>query len=91
MKGMDYVLQGRPEDCTGCNLCYESARQKTGIDPSRAINMQPRLAHLAGEKWQFLPATAGHSRILRLERIDIRTSQLITPLFEFSGACAGLR
>ncbi|VTP68987.1 pyruvate:ferredoxin (flavodoxin) oxidoreductase [Leclercia adecarboxylata] len=24
-----------------------------------------------------------------LERIDIRTSQLITPLFEYSGACSG--
>ncbi|MDH4996195.1 pyruvate:ferredoxin (flavodoxin) oxidoreductase, partial [Escherichia coli] len=25
----------------------------------------------------------------KLERIDIRTSQLITPLFEYSGACSG--
>lgn len=25
----------------------------------------------------------------QLERIDIRTSQLITPLFEYSGACSG--
>lgn len=91
MKGMDYVLQVAPEDCTGCNLCYEVCPAKDREDPSvRAINMQPRLAHLAEEKANFdfflqLPDTPAS----RLERIDIRTSQLITPLFEFSGACAG--
>lgn len=91
MKGLDYVLQVAPEDCTGCNLCYEVCPAKDRENPAiRAINMQPRLAHLTEEKVNFdfflqlpdLPAS-------QIERIDIRTSQLITPLFEYSGACAG--
>ncbi len=91
MKGLDYVLQVAPEDCTGCNLCYEVCPAKDRENPAiRAINMQPRLAHLAEEKANFdfflqLPDTPAS----QIERIDIRTSQLITPLFEYSGACAG--
>ena len=91
MKGMDYVLQVAPEDCTGCNLCYEVCPAKDRENPEiRAINMQPRLEHLAEEKNNFnfflqLPDTS----VSQLERIDIRTSQFVTPLFEYSGACAG--
>lgn len=91
MKGLDYVLQVAPEDCTGCNLCYEVCPAKDRENPAiRAINMQPRLAHLTEEKANFdfflqLPDTSAS----QIERIDIRTSQLITPLFEYSGACAG--
>lgn len=91
MQGQRYVLQVAPEDCTGCRLCVEVC---PAIDRNnsirKAINMQPRLDHLSTEKNNFdyfchLPERDKQS----LERIDIRTSQLLTPLFEFSGACAG--
>lgn len=91
MKGQRYVLQVAPEDCTGCNLCVEvcPSRDRNNVD-IKSINMKPRLEHLDVEKTNFdfflsLPDRE-HSTI---ERIDIRTSQLLTPLFEFSGACAG--
>lgn len=91
MRGQKYVLQVAPEDCTGCNLCVEvcpaSDRQHPDI---KAINMKPRLAHVETEKANYdaflaLPEITA----AQLERIDIRTSQLITPLFEYSGACSG--
>lgn len=91
MRGLNYILQVAPEDCTGCNLCYEVCPAKERQNPQiHAINMQPRVEHLATEKINFnfflqIPDIAPH----QLERIDIRTSQLITPLFEYSGACAG--
>lgn len=91
MRGSNYVLQVAPEDCTGCNLCYEVCPAKDRQNPQiRAINMQSRVEHLIEEKINFnfflqIPDIAPH----QLERIDIRTSQLITPLFEYSGACAG--
>ncbi|MCL2898193.1 pyruvate:ferredoxin (flavodoxin) oxidoreductase [Brenneria tiliae] len=91
MRGQKYVLQVAPEDCTGCNLCVEVCPAKDRQDPTiKAINMESRLDNLAVEKenFDFFMALPEIDRS-RLERIDIRTSQLISPLFEYSGACSG--
>ncbi len=91
MRGQKYVLQVAPEDCTGCNLCVEVCPAKDRQNPEiKAINMASRLEHVEEEKTHYdffldLPEMA----VSQLERIDIRTSQLITPLFEYSGACSG--
>ncbi|MFP9230016.1 pyruvate:ferredoxin (flavodoxin) oxidoreductase [Pectobacterium cacticida] len=91
MRGQKYVLQVAPEDCTGCNLCVEVCPAKDRQNPQiKAINMASRLDNLATEKENFdfflhLPEIDKST----LERIDIRTSQLISPLFEYSGACSG--
>ncbi|MFP1878651.1 pyruvate:ferredoxin (flavodoxin) oxidoreductase [Lonsdalea quercina] len=91
MRGQKYVLQVAPEDCTGCNLCVEVCPAKDRQNPEiKAINMKPRLEHVEEEKTHYdfflnLPEIDRN----KLERIDIRTSQLITPLFEYSGACSG--
>ncbi|WP_145590627.1 pyruvate:ferredoxin (flavodoxin) oxidoreductase [Yersinia aleksiciae] len=91
MRGQKYVLQVAPEDCTGCNLCYEVCPAKDRQNPEiRAINMKPRLAHLVEEKahYDFFLQLPEIDKT-QMERIDIRTSQLISPLFEYSGACSG--
>ncbi|MGP3170261.1 amino acid permease [Serratia ureilytica] len=91
MRGQKYVLQVAPEDCTGCNLCVEVCPAKDRQNPEiKAINMASRLDNLTAEKDNYdfflqLPEID----TAQLERIDIRTSQLITPLFEYSGACSG--
>ncbi|WP_421304469.1 pyruvate:ferredoxin (flavodoxin) oxidoreductase [Aeromonas veronii] len=91
MRGQQYVLQVAPEDCTGCNLCVEVCPAKDRNNPDRkAINMASRLDHLDEQKANYdffldLPERCAE----QLERIDIRTSQLISPLFEYSGACSG--
>jgi len=91
MRGQKYVLQVAPEDCTGCNLCVEVCPAKDRQQPSiKAINMMSRLEHVEEEKQNYdfflqLPEIDP----AQLERIDIRTSQLISPLFEYSGACSG--
>ena len=91
MRGKKYILQVAPEDCTGCNLCVEVCPAKDRLQPEiKAINMHSRYDVLDSEKNNFdffmkLPETTRKD----LERIDIRTSQLITPLMEYSGACAG--
>ncbi|QOL13405.1 pyruvate:ferredoxin (flavodoxin) oxidoreductase [Dickeya dianthicola] len=91
MRGQKYVLQVAPEDCTGCNLCVEVCPAKDRQNPQiKAINMESRLDHVATEKTHYdfflkLPEIDRN----KLERIDIRTSQLIMPLFEYSGACSG--
>jgi pyruvate-ferredoxin/flavodoxin oxidoreductase len=91
MRGQKYVLQVAPEDCTGCNLCVEVCPAKDRKEPDRkAINMASRLEHLSAEKanYEFFEALPDRD-ISTIERIDVRTSQLITPLFEYSGACSG--
>ncbi|MDF7680999.1 pyruvate:ferredoxin (flavodoxin) oxidoreductase [Enterobacteriaceae bacterium ESL0689] len=91
MRGQKYVLQVAPEDCTGCRLCVEVCPAKDREDPQiKAINMKPRLEYLAEEKnnYNFFQRLPEIDRS-QLDRIDIRTSQLITPLFEYSGACSG--
>ena len=91
MRGQKYVLQVAPEDCTGCNLCVEVCPAKDRQNPEiKAINMASRLEHLTEEKAHYdfflqLPEIDP----AQIERIDIRTSQLISPLFEYSGACSG--
>lgn len=91
MRGQQYVLQVAPEDCTGCNLCVEVCPAKDRSNPDRkAINMASRLDHLDAQKANYdffldLPERSAE----QLERIDIRTSQLVSPLFEYSGACSG--
>ncbi|MDF7670077.1 pyruvate:ferredoxin (flavodoxin) oxidoreductase [Orbaceae bacterium ESL0721] len=91
MKGQRYVLQVAPEDCTGCNLCVEvcPARDRNNFE-IKAINMHSRIANLETQRENYDFFTKLPDRdINSIERIDIRTSQLLTPLFEYSGACAG--
>jgi len=91
MRGQKYVLQVAPEDCTGCNLCVEVCPARDRQHPEiKAINMQSRLEHVETEKVNYVAFLAlPEITAEQLERIDIRTSQLITPLFEYSGACSG--
>jgi len=89
--GMAYTVQVAPEDCTGCTLCVEACPAKDKTNPARkAINMapQPPLRESEAVNWDFF---------LNLPEVDrtaislttIKNSQLLEPLFEFSGACAG--
>jgi pyruvate-ferredoxin/flavodoxin oxidoreductase len=86
-----YTLQVAPEDCTGCRLCVEvcPARSKSEVR-HKAINMSPQLPIRDQERvnWDFflhLPEPE-HST---LSLGQVKDVQLLQPLFEFSGACAG--
>jgi pyruvate-ferredoxin/flavodoxin oxidoreductase len=86
-----YTLQVSPDDCTGCALCVEACPVKDKSQTRRkAINMTPigdvRDAELP--RWDFFQTIAETSRE-RLNLSQVKDVQLLTPLFEFSGACAG--
>ncbi|MEM7624075.1 MAG: pyruvate:ferredoxin (flavodoxin) oxidoreductase [Planctomycetota bacterium] len=90
-KGMKYTVQVAPDDCTGCNLCVMACPAKNRKEPRRkAINMAPRLDHLDTERsnWAKFEAIPEPPRE-RIIRLDVKGSQFLDPLFEFSGACAG--
>ncbi len=86
-----YTLQVAPEDCTGCALCVEACPVKDKTQSGRkAINMapQPALRQVEAENWTFFQSLPEVDRSL-LHLGSVKNSQLLKPLFEFSGACAG--
>ncbi len=90
-KDMNFTIQVSPEDCTGCRLCVEVCPAKNKAEPKRkAINMEPQppLREQESENWKFfLSIPAVNRSVLNLNRV--KNIQLLEPLFEFSGACAG--
>lgn len=89
--GMKYSLQVAPEDCTGCALCIEACPAKDKSQAGRkAINMAPQPALRESEKlnWEFFEKLPLVDRT-QLSFRAVKNSQLLEPLFEFSGACAG--
>ncbi|MBI5933629.1 MAG: pyruvate:ferredoxin (flavodoxin) oxidoreductase [Chloroflexi bacterium] len=90
-QGFAYTVQVAPEDCTGCTLCVEAcpAKDKTQVG-RKAINMapQPALRESEAKNWDFFMSIPDLDRKL-INPSTIKNSQLLRPLFEFSGACAG--
>ena len=93
-KGMEqdrYTLQVAPEDCTGCGVCVEVCPVKSRSDAShKAINMAPQapLREPERENWDFFLSLPEVDRS-KLSHGQVKDLQLLQPLFEFSGACAG--
>jgi pyruvate-ferredoxin/flavodoxin oxidoreductase len=91
LPGTKYTLQVAPEDCTGCALCVEvcPAKDKTQVG-RRAINMadQPPLRETERDNWEFFQ-TLPEGDPCATAPTTVKNSQLLQPLFEFSGACAG--
>jgi pyruvate-ferredoxin/flavodoxin oxidoreductase len=93
-KGMEndrYTLQVAPEDCTGCAVCVEVCPVKSKSDASKkAINMAPQapLREAERENWEFFLSLPEADRS-KLSHGQVKDLQLLQPLFEFSGACAG--
>ena len=89
--GMQYSLQVAPEDCTSCGLCVEACPVKDKRQVGRkAINMvaQPPIREAEKTNWDFFLTLPDVDRT-QISHSSIKNSQLLEPLFEFSGACAG--
>lgn len=89
--GKKFMLQISPEDCTGCGLCVSACPARNKIDAlKKAINMDHIEKHLAEQKanWKFFEKLPYVKRT-EVEKNLPKTTQLIQPLFEYSGACAG--
>jgi pyruvate-ferredoxin/flavodoxin oxidoreductase len=90
-EGLRYTLQVAPEDCTGCGLCVEVCPAKSKSEAKhKAINMEPQppLRHQEAENWKFFLELPEPPRE-KLRHGQVKDAQLLEPLFEFSGACAG--
>ncbi len=85
--GYEYKMQVSPLDCMGCGVCATVCPVKDG----GAIKMIPLAQSLEkGEdkNWEYtveLPAVDTS----KFKKETVKGCQFCTPLFEFSGACAG--
>ncbi|NLX96105.1 MAG: pyruvate:ferredoxin (flavodoxin) oxidoreductase [Rhodopirellula sp.] len=89
--GWKVTLQVAPEDCTGCGVCVNVCPAKDKSQPKhKAIDMLPMLEHVDAEmaNWEFFLNLPDVDRN-NVKADTIKGSQLLQPLFEFSGACAG--
>ena len=90
-KHLKYTLQVAPEDCTGCGLCVDVCPVKNKTETKlKAINMHDQRPIRDEEKknWDFFLNIPEIDRNL-VKKTSVRSSQVLEPLFEFSGACSG--
>jgi pyruvate-ferredoxin/flavodoxin oxidoreductase len=89
-KGKKYTIQVAPEDCTGCNLCVMVCPAKDKSNPKhKAIDMMPMppLREPEAANYEFF---LGLPEVKREEvKLDLKGTQFLQPLFEYSGACSG--
>jgi pyruvate-ferredoxin/flavodoxin oxidoreductase len=87
-----YTIQVAVEDCTGCRLCVEVCPAKDKSNVSRkALNMHPQLPlrERGRVNWDFFLKLPEVNKNDGLTFGSVKNVQLLQPLFEFSGACAG--
>jgi pyruvate-ferredoxin/flavodoxin oxidoreductase len=86
-----YTIQVAAEDCTGCGICVEICPAKNKKETRlKSLNMGEQLPIREQER-------ANLDFFLNLPEIDrsklnhsnVKESQFLQPLFEYSGACAG--
>ena len=83
LAGYEYRVQVSPLDCTGCGNCVEVCPAKV-----KALVMKPLDTQKAEEaNWEF--AMKQPKPDVKFSTMNVKNSQFLQPLFEFSGACAG--
>lgn len=84
---LKFRIQVYPEDCTGCDDCSNCV----GICPVKALKVQSIIEarkNKENENVEFFSSLPDNV-LGKVSLYSIKGTQLRTPLFEFSGACAG--
>jgi pyruvate-ferredoxin/flavodoxin oxidoreductase len=85
------AIQVAPDDCTACGVCIDVCSATSKVLPNhKAMRMRPKSERLGVDRANF----DFFLRLPQLDRTKVKTdtvkgSQLLQPLFEYSGACAG--
>ena len=91
LPGMLMTIQVSPDDCTGCRICVETCPAKDKANPEhKSLDSLPKADHRDRERagWEFFLTIPEIDRAL-VQPATVKGSQMLQPLFEFSGACSG--
>jgi len=91
LPGMAMTIQVSPDDCTGCRICIETCPAKDKqLEGHKSLDSLPKADHLERERanWDFFLSLPEIDRT-RVQPATVKGSQMLQPLFEFSGACSG--
>ena len=85
-EGSKMRVQVFADDCTGCGVCVTQCPAAA----KGALKMAYRLDHLDEERKNLdFFETLPYKKRTEVDKASVKGSQLIQPLFEFSGSCAG--
>jgi pyruvate-ferredoxin/flavodoxin oxidoreductase len=90
VKGAKYTVQVAPEDCTGCGLCEQICPGVSKKEPERKALKMVSIEGLRKPEAKNFEFFLGLPEADRTKvKLDVKGSQFLQPLFEFSGACTG--
>ncbi|HIU15719.1 MAG TPA: pyruvate:ferredoxin (flavodoxin) oxidoreductase [Candidatus Ventricola intestinavium] len=80
--GKQFRIQVSPLDCTGCGNCID-------VCLGKCLTLEPLATQMKEEtNWEYAQTLPEVDHAI-LNRANVKESQFLKPLFEFSGACAG--
>ncbi len=86
-EGMQFRIQVDVLDCMGCGNCPDVC---PGNKNGKALQMMPIETQYDNQpNWDFCSKEVKSKQHLLDTSMNVKNSQFATPLFEFSGACAG--
>jgi pyruvate-ferredoxin/flavodoxin oxidoreductase len=91
LPGMLMTIQVSPDDCTGCRICVETCPAKDKQHPEhKSLDSLAKAEHVDAERerWEFFLTLPEMDRA-KVQPATVKGSQMLQPLFEFSGACSG--
>jgi pyruvate-ferredoxin/flavodoxin oxidoreductase len=85
LKAYKFKIQVSVLDCTGCSNCADVCPSK-----KKALVMKPLESQLdEAPRWTYMHEKVGYKDTVVDKFVNVKNSQFVQPLFEFSGACAG--
>jgi len=85
--GTAFRIQVDVLDCLGCNNCVDVCPGNKG---NKALSLAPINTQYPNQtNWEYCVDNVKTKQHLVDVKANVKNSQLATPLFEFSGACAG--
>jgi len=85
--GMAFRIQVDVLDCMGCNNCVDVCPGNKGEKALELVHIESQYPNQ--DNWDFCSTEVKTKQSLIDVKANVKNSQLATPLFEFSGACAG--
>ncbi|MCR5661744.1 MAG: pyruvate:ferredoxin (flavodoxin) oxidoreductase [bacterium] len=91
LKDHKFTMQIAVEDCTGCGVCTTVCPTKAKENPALHMEAQRPQREAGRANWNFFLDLPDEPCCLEapLKRNTVKNVQLLPPMFEFSGACAG--